>query len=288
LTTEERNIREALEKTGFPLELEIGSIVEGELTRDESWGIYYNNYYLDEEQSKDREIDIAATKYSRRQKDENIRFRVLPTIFFECKKCANAAWVFFVKKVPLPLNTRGEYFDTFELIATPTSELRFAYADLTQNSEYRRLSNAATSYCQVRIDKPQIVENSELFEATRQLVKAIRWEYVRRLSKLDHLVGDDIIFLYFPTIVFDGKMYEAHLSNGALNLTRTNHVIVKTDYKSPSADKPQDFYIDVVSKEEFGKWLQTWKRDVLSICDIVKDPKLAAKRLQLRKKFMSE
>jgi len=288
MTAEERNIKEALEKSGFPLELEIASIVEETSTSDEHWLIRYNDYYYDEEQQKGREIDISATKFATHSSPGEFILRISPTILFECKKCANSAWVFFIKGNH-PSLSRGQYFDTFQLIDNPTSELKHVYSFLLHNRDCKKLSTVATSYCQVRFDKPQIVEKSEIFEGTRQLVKAIRWEYLSRLGLFGPVQSDDVIFALFPTIVFDGTMYEAHLDKGALSLNPTEHVIVRTDYKAPATDFWQDFqefYIDVVSKSSFDKWLEATNEDIRSIQDIVKDEKLMTKRLQLRSKFL--
>lgn len=284
MSQEDRIIREILEKSGFPLELEVASIVEKELPPSD-WWISYNDYYWDEEESKGREIDLALAFYVA-DGNGNVQFRVSPTILLECKKCSDGAWIFFVKKNNPSLTNRGQYFDTFQLNATPTTELKFLYTELLLDKfDSQKLETVATSYCQVRLDKPQLAEKSQIFEATRQLVKATRWEYTSRLKKFGRAF-DDIIFLIFPTIVLDGRLYEGSLSDGSLVLNPTEHVVVRVDYQAPSGNAPEDFYIDVVSRFAFSKWLQETKNQFVLIRDIVNDPKLKAKRSQLRRKLL--
>jgi hypothetical protein len=148
---EEQKIREVLEKSGFPLELQAGSIIEKELGSEHNWQISYNAYYRDEEESKSREIDIRAMWFSSYNKD--IEFRVAPTILVECKKSTNCAWVFFGRKSESVFReslSRGEFFDTFQLLAKPDFGLSPFYTMLLQRieSNTKRHEFLSTSYCQ--------------------------------------------------------------------------------------------------------------------------------------------
>jgi hypothetical protein len=185
---------------------------------------------------------------------------------------------------------RGEYFDTFELNKIPSIAFRYEYTRLFgEKLDSKRSGPIARSFCQVRLDKPQIVEKSEIFEATRQLVKAITWEYVSRLGKFPFRPrSEDIIFLDLPTIVFDGPMYEAALSDERLVLNPIDHLIVRADHRRPGVSDPYDFYIDVVSKQSFGRWLRKMKKALASTTDIVHDKALLTERRKLRKQLPSK
>lgn len=48
-------ILKKIKETGFPSELKISNIF-----KEDNWGIQYNNYYIDHDEKKGREIDLIC------------------------------------------------------------------------------------------------------------------------------------------------------------------------------------------------------------------------------------
>lgn len=85
-------IKEAVEKSGFPFEMEIASIL-----KEDGWEVLPSAPYRDEDEEKWREIDIKAYKTSNQTPDgESIKpYSLRVALIIECKKTDEFAWVFF-------------------------------------------------------------------------------------------------------------------------------------------------------------------------------------------------
>lgn len=93
-----RYIKEAIEKSGFPFEMEIASIL-----KKAGWGVRPSVTYWDEDEEKPREIDIEADKSMEQTPEgESIKpYSLSVALIIECKKTDKFAWVFF----PWPRHT---------------------------------------------------------------------------------------------------------------------------------------------------------------------------------------
>lgn len=94
MTDAEEHVRKEISKTGFPLELEIFSI----LTSD-PWVVTAQDYFHDADENKSRHIDLAAMNMPKVDKHGNIINQLEPVnmswnLSIECKK-SSRNWVFF-------------------------------------------------------------------------------------------------------------------------------------------------------------------------------------------------
>lgn len=92
-------IRQEIEKSGFPLEIEVSTMLE-----EAGWEVRYSKLYFDFDEEKWREIDIVA---ERRSSEDSKGHSIKPyylnmKLAIECKKSDDTAWVFF------PRALRGE------------------------------------------------------------------------------------------------------------------------------------------------------------------------------------
>jgi hypothetical protein len=94
-----RFIKEAIEKSGFPFEMEIASIL-----KQDGWDVLPSAPYWDEDEEKWREIDIKAYKSIDRCPDgQSLKpYSLCVALIIECKKTDEFAWVFF----PWPRDAR--------------------------------------------------------------------------------------------------------------------------------------------------------------------------------------
>jgi len=85
-------IKKEIEKTGFPLEIEISSIL-----KKGGWNVMHSSPYLDEDEGKWREINIKAYKSMDERSDgKSIKpFRLTIALIIECKKSEESAWILF-------------------------------------------------------------------------------------------------------------------------------------------------------------------------------------------------
>jgi len=85
-------IRDQIEKSGFPFEMEIAFTLKGE-----KWEALPSSPYWDEDEEKWREIDIKAYKTIKRSLDgESLKpYSLSVALIIECKKTDEFGWVFF-------------------------------------------------------------------------------------------------------------------------------------------------------------------------------------------------
>jgi hypothetical protein len=90
--TFEEHLTAEIEKSGYPLEIEISSLL------DKEYRVLNTHYYFDEEAKKGRDIDIYAIP---RDVDNNFiktdKFVVITDLAIECKKSDTHAWIFYTR-----------------------------------------------------------------------------------------------------------------------------------------------------------------------------------------------
>src|SRR5688500_7975613 len=85
----EKEITDWLLTTGFPLEMEVATIL-----RKRGLSVFQADYYLDPKSNEYREIDVVAIKdhFVEPQEGHLLRFEIL----CECKTSRDKPWLFFV------------------------------------------------------------------------------------------------------------------------------------------------------------------------------------------------
>src|SRR5262245_3552588 len=85
----ERKITDWLADTGYPLEMEVATIL-----RKRGLSVFQADYYLDPKSNKYREIDVVAISdhFVAQEEGHLLRFEIL----CECKKSRDKPWLFLV------------------------------------------------------------------------------------------------------------------------------------------------------------------------------------------------
>jgi hypothetical protein len=149
-----------------------------------------------------------------------------------------------------------------------TDSFEWCFEEETVKLHYDKFSVSAIAYDEIK--KKKIVGSSEksrkeIFEATNQLVKFIRYdsnEAMKRYMRLHEELGREYIQLIFPIIVFDGDMYEATFDSGQLKIQKTNHILLTTHFRCPYSEDVKNFTIDVVNKTQFAALVDLVTKDI--------------------------
>ena len=139
--TSVEHLRRALLKTGYPLEIEVSSVL------DKDWeGVINTDTYYDRDESKLRDIDIVAYK--------NLIIRSQPllstvaSLVVECKKDENFAWVFFSRPLKFSIeDIDGQYVDQTQMASNNVENLQVMEMILGKcNLHYENMKKKAVTY----------------------------------------------------------------------------------------------------------------------------------------------
>jgi len=267
--TKEDYIREQILKSGFPLEIETYSILE-----QNNWMAFANDYYFDEDEKKEREIDLTAVPFPEFDNKFNIINRVEPfsldiELAIECKKIDTHAWVFFTWPSTSGLFYSGQTLDFMQI---RTNDFESSLFDVILSPpdtggllHYSKFDRLARSYVEVKIEG-QDGGRKDIFTACNQLTKFIAYSFQRRVDRLAK-DPDHVMIMVFPVIVFDGDLYEATLGEtGNIILSRRKHILLARHSKlSFAGTDERSFLIDVVAKGYFEDYLKAVRLDIRNI-----------------------
>jgi hypothetical protein len=270
-TGEKRNLEDFLmqkvKESGYPLEIEISSLLDNEFV------IFNTQYYYDEELKQGRDIDIYAIpnirleEYTMYDIEDQLRpFSLRTDLAVECKKSEKHAWVFYSRphKFPGFTSLSGQYRDNFSQINNSSVMLLFfSYIHL----HYDGFKDIAIAYDEIKKEGKE-KSRREIFEAINQLVKYICYE-IDRPSGRKVLDEKFLITLFFPVVVFDGDMYSVVIESNEPKLSKSNHVLMETHYRSPTTEQENSFLIDVVQRSYFPEFMKILRSDFLSIRNII-------------------
>jgi hypothetical protein len=91
-----REVEKMLEASGFPLEIEMSSLLE-----ERDWTVAPSIFYQDLDQRNLREIDIIASKtcYEDSSGERFEPYELRLTLIIECKKSEKFNWVFYTRPI---------------------------------------------------------------------------------------------------------------------------------------------------------------------------------------------
>lgn len=275
--TLEEYLLEEVERTGYPLEIEISSILD----QIPHLVAFNNQYYFDEDGQRGRTIDMYCiyTKHYFAETPSIEPFGLRTDIAIECKKSNTHAWIFFTR----PEAWRSPYFsgqtlDSLNVHTDGEINIIDKILPLSRDLEttkflhYDRFQKTAIAHHEAKIKKlgkhqaKQMKGKNpngfgEINEATNQVVKFVSFE-LGKLVQMYREVKYSRIVIYFPIIVFDGRMYEYTTEKGFPELIPTNHILMETSYRPGYSDSPLTFGIDVIRKEFFKLLMSIIEEDI--------------------------
>jgi len=285
MTTIKEKVEAAINSSGYPLELYIGS----KLQEFDQYA-WYNEYFFDYDLNVARSVDIFTPNFPRKHiKDFGDKFQ--SQIVIECKKSSDTAWVFFeVDSVILP-EFAGQFIDFMQVLkkryyaknvlSKINDKIRWHYSPLKSN-----VVKAAQNFQVVKIGDSNLDDSTgkalkrkdTIFEAVNQVTKFISYRMKRNegisLNSWKSLGKVEPTFeLFFPVIVYDGPMYNGILDGDKIKLKEIEHVVLEHNYQPSFVDERLTFLIDIVKKENFLELLPKLENDVDIILKSIDDSK---------------
>jgi hypothetical protein len=248
---EEKEILEDIEKTGYPLEVDISTwLIE------DGWSVIPEWSYFDGETGKPRAIDVLADYVLKGLEDY-----VTPLLLVECKTSKNA-WVFY-----------SLYPKTSKDRVIGIDELRLSSISYTMN----HLLQLEGKVAQISMDdEVQLLQRVHFFDP--KLPRSFSCHVVRRRSRADdpddfyrailELRGAYTNLERFPgkpimmAIVLRGKMFELWRRGSDSKLIPRSHIMFQTF--AMMSEKTRLFppvIVDVVSDTYFRDYLRVIKKD---------------------------
>lgn len=244
-------IRNYILKSGYPAEIEIGNIL-----RKSGWIVGNQWPYIDEESRKIRPVDVLALRMS----------LLTPTLgielLIECKKSLSHDWVFHTQekgKEYLPF--LGAFIDFLKKIERILSTDKLS--DLNPNEIMTtKLSGLHLLDKAIKIGVFNVIPSSEekddFYDATMKIISAL--ESMRESTQK---------FIVFPTIVFDGEIFEFFQENGETKIQPINHLQFMSFIKGEEGMLP--CMIDVVRKSYFSDFLKMVEKDFQILTEVINE-----------------
>lgn len=255
-------IRKDIQKSGFPLEIEVTSI----LTKD-GWGVVVHDYYIDEEESKPREMDVSAYKRFEASKDKRTsNYDVLRvSLVVECKK-SDKPWVFYMTK-------KGGEFDF------PTHLVKvLGKPSISHNRSFSEMWMKRTHYFLPTDQEKAVIpyepfkgrnDRQLIFESTMQVVKATAYRMKEGRRQVESELRKTL-YLMYPIIVFDGNLF-AYTS--AQELKASEYLQYLANYRFADRNMADlvgnMFLIDVVRKDYLPAYLGMLKKELADINHLI-------------------
>jgi hypothetical protein len=288
-------LREEIRKSGFPLEIEVSSILESI-----QWDVLNNQPFRDPDEGALRSIDVfafprqTAVEYS---KYEPIGFS--PKIILECKKSNSHAWVFFTRRnedKAFPMD--GQVYDFPKEFSTQAYQTKdtmiekyffyhyyfnwFANAQTGVRSiHYSNFDRVAIAYQEYKISGLESDDSghgtparrndptagrNDILEAINQLVKFQEFDTHESVTSPGRIKGASSpyypIELSFLAVVFDGKLFEAIPENSDLTLQESKHILLHFNYKPKNSFENLNYFIDIVQKDYFKEYMSKINKDI--------------------------
>jgi hypothetical protein len=158
--TTEDHIIDQIQRTGYPLEIEVSDLMERA-----GWIIFNNQPYLDEDEGKTREIDIYAiheTEADQFVTEPKPRIFVGTDIVIECKKSTTHAWIFFTRPKGLPPGFGQDQTLDF-LQVHSNGKKRFMSTVALPKLHYDKFHTVAHTYAEAKL-QGESSEKREIFE----------------------------------------------------------------------------------------------------------------------------
>jgi hypothetical protein len=259
-------------KTGYPLEIEVASILE-----DFGWAAFPNHFYVDPTSNKPREIDIFGFSEATSSDKSFDPIAFSPHLIIECKKSLDYSLVVFSRKRSAFTfyDITGQIYDFPVILGrvdhfpNPREEFNLSYFLTRPQLHYNQFERIASTYTLI---KPGVEKGkSDIFEAVMQIMKAQSFD-VKEAIKRDKTITHTHypLYLSFLAIVFDGLIFEAEIEQGEVNLKEAEHMLLHTTFQPNYSDFPLYYSIDLVKKENFKNYLQQLRDDISMLKEHIK------------------
>ncbi len=268
------------------MEIEISGLLDKEYT------VFNTKYYFDKEGKQGRDIDIHAVPHKDYGYEDLKPLHLRIDIAIECKKSETHTWVFFTRPYEFlsALSFSGQYETSVPRVSTDSFDWLIRKC---LKPHYRKFERIAIAYDEIK-KKKYGSSRRDIFEAVHQLLKFTCYEihesFIRRSKLTDLPPEHELIFVFFPILVFDGDMFEVTFDSGKPRLKRRNHILVSTHYRCPYCQEVRSFMVDVVHRSHFSEFMKILDTDYYEMTEnILKNRDgLVKKAKETRIKFLEK
>lgn len=213
-----REIISAIQRSGFPLEHQVGNILRGH-----GWQTISNRYYIDDIKGTEREIDIVAYKLDL-DEIENIEY--ITTLIISCKKNEKNKWCFLTRSTdPTDANINRNpfhYCTTDERLDYMTKRhkgvLIRQYKSEKDVRDLYDFSENVFAYEKIRDAKDKSEKgkgmfvlngNTDIYESIITTIKALNFEKSSRIKRYEKYRYKRY-YTFHLLSVFGGEMVKDH------------------------------------------------------------------------------
>jgi hypothetical protein len=260
-------IRAAIQKSGYPLEQRVESVLE-----DAGYFVTTNDAYPDPITGKSREIDIDAITGFSISRD----YFIFARLICECKNNSQPI-VFFVKDSVIAFLHHAEvksagipnqFLEKSILtnkVSKEQNEIEYiGLSDFLNFEKFHHYCNnpVSTQYCTFKRKNPKqpliAFHSDDQHEAFTSLIFALE-------SRIDGYYDNYVIpkrgetnniniEVLYPVLILEGALYAARTKNGKLKLEKCDHIQYRKQYSSK--DKQDTYQIDVIRESFLPKYIK--------------------------------
>jgi len=245
------NIRKYVEESGIPLEIDTSSKL-----KEYGWEIRNQSYYFDEDLMKPRTVDIHAAKLEL-LKNNTLIDRFLTTLIIECKT-SDKPWLFYTEKYEDEEDHLVGYISWLKTIKMPSYIHLFKKHELYIGnfSHYFWHKNERISVIGDVMHKGKDM----LYEAACQVTKALNYDR-NKLLELAPKMSLKPYAIFYPIIVFSGKMFEIRKERAELDIEEIKYISYNF---SGVVKEKESFLIEIVHEDYFDEYLSVLNREYSS------------------------
>lgn len=246
-------IRNYILKTGYPTEIETSNIL-----RRDGWLVGNQWPYTDKETKKVRTVDVLAMK----MRMQPPKLGVL--LLIECKKSAEHDWAFYTQeKARAFLPFMATFANIIEILSPLLGEelMKLSPEEImvTKFAGLHLLDRKIKIGVLNVIPAEKKKARDDFYQATNQMISALEG------------LGESMkSFVVFPTIIFDGDLFEFYQENTETKVNPINHVQFLAFREGMTA-----FLIDIIRKTYFPEYLEIVRRDFYILTEFIKERSVA-------------
>ena len=207
-------INKDIEKTGFPLEINVMKIL-----LNSGLNVIPQFHYVDPDEGKDRTIDFYCFKAIEVKSEWYEMFRI--SLFIECKNIVEKPWILFSIKKNMYMNIPKTSLFYLHYLGNnlPYNE-QIMLEDLALKTHYTSDRIAINHFIAFKNDRKKDEGKDLINEALNQTTKALKYErgnISRFNEKLSKSKKFNNLILFYPIIICDGNLYEYKVENDVLS-----------------------------------------------------------------------
>jgi hypothetical protein len=272
------NLKKAISGTGFPLEMEVDRVL-----RSSGFHSSPSSLYIDDETEKQREIDnntLFPDSTTARLRDFQ-PLGVSPNLLIECKKLGDVCITVFrrhqeavthhdfegqMHDFPYLINQKARAANMIEdfHLGWMLANSRLHYSAFSTRIGVAKGIKPTTKTAETKNAEE---EHDVVFQGLMQLVKAQAHSVTAAIAR-DSTISNQYYPFYFTflALVVEGDIVEVDSdSTGGLSLTPVDHAVARMSFRPNYSNEVLGYLVDIISKDNFTKYLETLVRDIDSL-----------------------